>query len=116
MQRYLVALLAVVLSFPISTQAADNTWTNVGGTSAWNLIDPNWTSPTIWDNTSASANVAVFGPTGAGVVTVDSGINVRGISFTADGYHLTGGDITFHNTGSGSVGAGQVSVAAGTHE
>ena len=106
-----VSVAAILLIVPGS--AADNIWTNAAGTSAWNLVDTNWTGPVFWNNNPAAVDVAIFGPTGAGTVTVASGINARALGFSANGYVLSGGGITFQNTGAGSFGAGQLSVDSG---
>src|SRR4051812_18499300 len=102
MKRLFVGVWTAHLLAPLLILGADNTWTNVGGTSAWNLIDANWTSPTVWNNSNSTANVAIFDVAGAGPITVANGINTRALSFTANGYVLSGGGVTFFNNGSGS--------------
>jgi autotransporter-associated beta strand protein len=85
----LLALLA--LGGTPAAMAADVTWSNASSSFAWNATHANW-SIGAWNN--AVGNEAIFGSTGVGNVSVDpAGVNVASMSFTGDGYTLSGGPI-----------------------
>jgi autotransporter-associated beta strand protein len=77
-----MVVLAAAMAAPVA--AADNLWTGAAGNGTWDTISANWTNPVTWDN--GALDVAVFGPTGAGVVTLGETITLSGIRFEAPGY------------------------------
>lgn len=111
--RFLGVFTALVIvpfgTLPIRTNAATYYWdadgstlgnstsgAGLGGTGTWdtNILNQTW-----WDLTSLipwpnlNTDLAVFGGT-AGTVTLASGLTANGLSFTSNGYKLTGGDLT----------------------
>src|SRR3954447_14002663 len=78
-------LAGVLLLLGLGRAAAgDNTWTNAAANSLWDITSSNWTAPAVWSNTNVDD--AIFGATGAGAITVNSAITVRGMQFVANGY------------------------------
>lgn len=91
--------------------AGDNVWTNGSGNSTWNTSSANWTSPTVWTN--ANVDSAIFNASGAGTITMNTGVTVRAMRFDVAGYTLSGGaTITLTNGGSGSLGVGEIQANA----
>ena len=104
-----LALVALVVG-PVSLRAADVTWNNMTGNFLWNTSDNNWSNGA-WNN--ANGDGAIFGPTGAGTISLATPINVNSLNFTANGYTLNGpGTLTFVN-GSSTLGTGIINTATG---
>lgn len=87
--------LALLATGPMPAGAATKTW-NAGVNYTWDTgTTANWSGST-W----TAADMAVFGATGTGTVTVaGGGVTATRITFDAPGYTLTGGAITL-NAGS----------------
>lgn len=91
------SLITALAVLPMSARA-DLTWgsNGAGGTGTWNDANTNWwngSSDVVWDSTRA-----IFAGT-AGTVTVSGTQAATGLSFSTGGYTLTGGAISFANTG-----------------
>jgi autotransporter-associated beta strand protein len=70
--------------------AANQTWNNGGANSTWDTTSLNW-SGAAWTN----GNTAIFGATGAGEITVASGISAIGVSqINANGYSFSGSAVS----------------------
>ena len=90
---------AVVALACVGSGYADTlTWNNGASTGNWNTSDANWTGDT-WDNSVPDS--AIFGATGVGTVTLNTGISVDDITFDAVGYTVAGNTLTI--LGGGSV-------------
>jgi autotransporter-associated beta strand protein len=103
-----------------TTQAASGStslyWTangsSLGGSGTWNTSASTWSQSdqtvtgAAWDATK----LATFGGT-AGTVTVDAVAAERGITFTADGYSLTGGTISLAGASSNPINVAAASTA-----
>ena len=89
--------------------AADYTWT--GAASAlWNTTDANWTGAgTVWTN--GAADNAFFGAASTKSIVADA-VTLKNLSFTADGYAISGGPLDM--VGGFTVGAGQRAVLTAT--
>ncbi len=110
-----LALLAA-LAIPSSVQALDNTWT--GATNAnWSTVpgNNNWAvSPLYWDN--GFIDSAFFNGAAPGTITTANPISLRGMSFGANGYTISGtgaNPLTLSSGGSGTLAVGEVQVAGG---
>lgn len=77
----------------LSALGADQSWNTNGATDIWNTVDQNWDVAAVWTND----NVALFPGTGE-PITVDA-VSASGLSFTGDGYSLSGGTLTLSGTG-----------------
>ncbi len=101
------AIALLVLAW--RADAADYTWT--GAASAlWNTVDANWSGAgPVWVNDAA--NNALFGAAGPKTVAADP-VTLGNLSFTADGYAVSGGPLLMH--GGFTVGAGQRAVLNAT--
>ena len=75
----------------ITATGYDVIWNNATTSMNWNSSDANWTGG-VWNN--SPVNNAIFGLTGAGVVTLEGPVTARSLTFTAPGYTLTGGGIS----------------------
>lgn len=105
------ALLALLSAAGIPAgHAADVTWNNSTGSFAWNASDANW-SGGLWN--SAAGDGAVFGPAGAGAITVASPVSLSSLNFGANGYTLGGPGAINFVAGSSSAGTGWVNVDPG---
>ncbi|EDY17460.1 autotransporter-associated beta strand repeat protein [Chthoniobacter flavus Ellin428] len=91
------------------------TQAGLGGAGTWNATNVNW-----WDGSSAtdtlwaSGNIASFGGTAGGALTLGSPISVGGLAFTTSGYTTV---LTASNTitlGAGSVIAADANATIGT--
>ena len=74
------------------TAYGNYTWNNAAGNMTWNTSSTNWTaggSGRVWENPKA----ATLGAAGAGTITVAGTNTVNGLTVTADGYTLSGGQI-----------------------
>lgn len=99
----------------VSLKGADLTWdadgagsAALGGTGTWNLLDP------LWDNAGTlqawtSADSAIFGGT-AGTVTLDEAVTAQNLTFSVDGYTLTGSTLTL---GGGITANGSATLSSG---
>ena len=70
----------------------DYTWNNAAGNMTWNTSSTNWTAGgvgKVWENPKA----ATLSTTGAGTITVSGTNTINGLTVSADGYTLTGGQI-----------------------
>ena len=70
----------------------DLTWNNAAGNMTWNTASTNWTAGgagEVWENPKA----ATLSTTGAGTITVSGTNTINGLTVSADGYTLTGGQI-----------------------
>src|SRR6187549_1787403 len=86
--RILFAAAALATaSLAASAQAADVNWDNGSSNFVWDTLSLNWTGAA-WNN--AAGDGAIFGPTGAGAISVPGPINVNSMNFTANGYTLSG--------------------------
>jgi autotransporter-associated beta strand protein len=91
----------------------NQTWQNASSNATWDTSSLNWDSGLAWTND----NLAIFGATGAGAVTIDAGgVSAGSLAFDAPGYTIGGGPLTLSGS---SVSANQdatiTSVIAGTH-
>jgi autotransporter-associated beta strand protein len=110
--RTRVVAVAFVVIAAGRGSAGDNTWTNAASNLTWNTTSVDWTAPTVWNN--ANTDSAIFGSTGAGSISVATGITLRGMKFTANGYTLAGSSaLTLANGGGGTLGVGEVQVGTG---
>lgn len=81
------------MAMAANTQAADYTWTNGASNLTWNDSSTNWDSGsgnTPW----VDGNTAIFGATGVGAVTVSGTRSIAGLTTNANGYTLSGGEIS----------------------
>ena len=112
----LVAIAASVVLVPVDV-SAQQTWDPnaaagvQGGAGDWDAATANWTtdggaSNVVYD-AGAPAPEAIFSIVG-GNVNVNGGQGITDLSFTVDGYSLTGSQLAIHDNGS------IVSVAIGT--
>ncbi|MBI1367931.1 MAG: hypothetical protein GC162_04680 [Planctomycetes bacterium] len=87
--------LAAVLAAAFATQvpAATQTWNTAGPTNTWNLTDTNWDAGAAWTN----GNDALFA--GSGEAVTVAAVTANGLSFTDNGYSLTGGTLTLGGAG-----------------
>jgi outer membrane autotransporter protein len=75
-----------------------------GGTGAWNATNTNWTNVEADENGAYTSSAQlIFAGANGGTVTVDNTggavtIGENGVQFTADGYTITGGDLTLSGT------------------
>ena len=77
------------------SHAATYNWT--GGSGDWNTSSANWTGAgTLWP-ASGTDNDAVFG-VAAGTVTIPSAVTANDLTFSTDGYTVTGGSLTLNGT------------------
>ncbi len=76
-----------------------------GGSGTWTVASGNWTFQNGAVNTGCTANSFVIFAGAAGTVTSSGSINVGGMQFAADGYHLQGGGI--------GLGAGPTTIRVG---
>ena len=71
------------------------TWSNSAGNGQWNISSLNWLNggtSVPWTN----YNLAGFGATGVGTVTLTGDISASGINFDVDGYTVVGSSVTFY--------------------
>jgi autotransporter-associated beta strand protein len=73
------------------------TWDNGSGNGLWDTASTNWSGPALWNN--AAPACAVFGPAGAGPVTLAAPITASGLVFNSAGYNVSGGTLTLAGTG-----------------
>ena len=100
--KRIIGLTAVCLAAGVAA-AADFTWLNAPASGSWNEADTNWSgAASVWS--SAPTNNATFGASGTQSLTVE-GVAVQNITFSADGYTLSGGSLNMF--GSITVGASQ---------
>ena len=109
------ALAAASLFASAAAPAAELTWdadgaasAALGGTGTWNLLG------STWDNAGTaqawtSADSAIFGTT-AGTVTLGTDITAQGLTFSVDGYTLTGSTLTL---GGGITANGSATISSG---
>ena len=76
-----------------------NTWNNASTDFLWNTTSANWTSPTTW----ADGGNAIFGATGAGLVTLGTPVTAHSLTFNAGGYVINGGGNTLTLVDSGAT-------------
>jgi fibronectin-binding autotransporter adhesin len=121
------ALFSLVLTAaPSSAQTPTNYYWNTpnGGAGTWdNGVTMNWgttptASPPDYTWTNSGFEIANFGGTAGGTVTLGSSINVNALTFTTDGYTLAAGNtLTLMGAGgiidTGGVNAAINSVIAG---
>ena len=76
--------------FRVDRISLQQTWLNQSGNRLWSPWVHNWSGSEwgYWKNSFATD--ALFGSSGAGPVTVTEPVRVRGLSFTAAGYELSG--------------------------
>ena len=101
-----LALVSLVVG-PVSLRASDVTWNNMTGNFLWNTSDNNW-STGAWNN--ANGDGAIFGPTGAGTISLATPINVNSLNFTANGYTLGGAGSLNFVSGTSTLGFGFINV------
>jgi fibronectin-binding autotransporter adhesin len=110
--RFFLPVTALAVVFGLgSAQAADQTWTNSASDSLWNNSSANWSGDT-W----TAGNNALFGSTGAGAITVSGTQSVGNMTFSAAGYSLTGGTLSFANTAASNtinIGASNMTISSG---
>lgn len=92
-------MIAAAVQLGATVAAADLSWdadgavsAALGGTGTWTLIDETWDNggvPQVW----TSADAAIFGGT-AGTVTLGGDLGAQSLSFSVDGYTLTGGTLS----------------------
>jgi autotransporter-associated beta strand protein len=108
----LLRTTALAIAFGLgSAYAADQTWTNSASDSLWNASSTNWSGST-W----TAGNNAIFGATGAGAITVNGTQSVGNMTFSAAGYGLTGGTLSFANTAASNainIGAANMTISSG---
>jgi autotransporter-associated beta strand protein len=92
----LLALLAGGFISLAVAHAQTQTWNNASTDGYWNTSSANWTSPATWQSGNAA-----FGSTGAGTVTISTGVSANSLTFNAAGYTITGGNLTL--TGSADI-------------
>ncbi len=102
MKKHIYTLLIAGSAAFVGTMshAANYNWTNGASTMSWNATDTNWDAGAgnvAW----ADNNAAIFGATGAGAITVYGTQTVTGLTVSAAGYSLSGGQI---NLGSATTG------------
>lgn len=109
------ALAAASLFASAAAPAAELTWdadgaasAELGGTGTWDLLG------STWDNAGTaqawtSADSAIFGTT-AGTVTLGTDITAQGLTFSVDGYTLTGSTLTL---GGGITANGSATISSG---
>jgi len=71
-----------------------------GGAGTWDQISANWTLDSgvtdfAWSNLANAQDIAVFGGTTGGTVTVNGPIKTGGFTFTTTGYTLSGSTLDF---------------------
>ncbi len=93
--RHLALISSIILPLAAtSAPAAILTWNGSPG-DTWDTATQQWldgVTPATWS--SATPDSAVFGATGAGAITVGTGISANGLTFDADGYTLQGSPLT----------------------
>lgn len=94
-----------------SVRAADVTWDNGASDFIWDTSSLNW-GGAAWNN--AAGDGAVFGPAGVGLLDVPLPVFVDSLSFTADGYSLSGSGSLNIMAGSSTQTTGVVNVSTGT--
>lgn len=106
--------LPAVLAASI-TQASVLQWNNGQGNLLWDSSSTNWSGVT-WN--SATPDSAVFGPSGAGTISLAEPITAAALTFNAGGYALQGNTLTLAGvrtvTVTGGVSAQVSSGLAGT--
>jgi autotransporter-associated beta strand protein len=128
----LAAAAAVILSLPMSAQAANRWWdgsnaggtgdgASDGGTATWDISTNNWDQGNTLDRVAwgnGNNDTAIFAGT-AGTVSLSTNITVGGLQFDTASYIITGNTLTFGAAGSivananatiSSVIAGSVSI------
>ncbi|HTJ78444.1 MAG TPA: autotransporter-associated beta strand repeat-containing protein [Rariglobus sp.] len=92
--KLILAMGITTLALSPHLNATAQTWTNGSTDFQWNTTSANWSSSPF-----VNADSATFGSTGAGTITVASGITASGITINAGGtgYVFTGNTLT--NTG-----------------
>ncbi len=109
----------ILLAAPLASSAATVSWygngSTAGGGGAWDLSSLDWfdgTNFNLWNN--ANNDIASFGGTTAGTVTLGANLNIGGLTFTTAGYTIAqgagttltlGSPATFTMTASGTVNA-----------
>lgn len=66
-------------------------WDNGAGNFIWSTSAANWTG-SAWDNVILKS--AVFGPTGAGAITLGGPITAKNLTFNAPGYSIAGSTLS----------------------
>ena len=87
---WLAVVLMCVMSIP--AWAAPQTWNGPSGSIWDNGTTTSWAGPAVWVN----GNDATFGTNGAGSVVIDgiSGVTANSLTFSGNGYVVSGGTLT----------------------
>jgi autotransporter-associated beta strand protein len=108
-----VAALAVLAAGP--ARAADNVWTGAANNLTWSTSAANWSlSPNTWANQFTDS--AFFNGAKTGTIAVGTPISLRGMSFNANGYVISGSGsnvLTLTAGFGGSLQDGEIQVANG---